>query len=95
MDDLYDVFSQESYDTGAFDLPLGATVSMVMASWTGQSGYPVITVMRDYEANKITVSQVRVLTPRLIQSVRLQTAQPSALCWGYLGEGFERTSLSK
>ncbi|XP_026281351.2 aminopeptidase N-like isoform X2 [Frankliniella occidentalis] len=56
VDDLYDALADATYD-GADDLPSGVTVPVVMASWTRQPGYPVVTVVRDYEANSMTVSQ--------------------------------------
>lgn len=39
-------------------LPSGATVEDVMETWNTQSGYPLISVERNYEDGSITFSQV-------------------------------------
>lgn len=39
-------------------LPQGLTVPLVMETWELQAGYPVINVIRDYENNKLVISQV-------------------------------------
>ncbi|XP_034234056.1 aminopeptidase N-like [Thrips palmi] len=56
VDDLYDAFSDAAYN-GDSGLDDGVTVVNVWSSWASKAGYPVVTVMRDYENNAITVSQ--------------------------------------
>ncbi|KAK3907461.1 Aminopeptidase N, partial [Frankliniella fusca] len=55
-DDLVDSLADATY-AGSDDLPPGVTVAAVLASWTANPGYPVVTVLRDYEDNTMTVSQ--------------------------------------
>lgn len=39
-------------------LPSGATIEDVMETWNTQSGYPLVSVERNYEDGSITFSQV-------------------------------------
>lgn len=59
QDDLWEALTQTAHSTGALDS--NVTVKMIMDSWTLQTGYPLITVKRDYRRNSVTISQVSCL----------------------------------
>lgn len=56
QDDLWSALTQTAQSTGV--LQPNVTVKMIMDTWTVQTGYPLVTVTRDYEKNTLTVSQV-------------------------------------
>ncbi|KAG4070261.1 hypothetical protein HA402_009824 [Bradysia odoriphaga] len=60
-DDLFDAIAIEVWLDDEVILPDGANVSTIMASWTRQPGFPVITVERNYDdrTNQVTLSQQR------------------------------------
>lgn len=39
-------------------LPDGATVDAILSSWVDRPGYPVVTVIRNYETDTATLRQV-------------------------------------
>lgn len=52
--DLWSALTTAAREKGAFD----ADVAVVMDSWTLQTGFPVLTIIRDYDTNRISFSQV-------------------------------------
>lgn len=54
-------------ETTEYSLTLGVTLEEAMNSWIFQGGYPVITVIRNYENKSITVYQVTI--PNTILSI--------------------------
>lgn len=56
QDDLWNSLTEEAHKNEAL-LP-DITVKQIMDSWTLQTGYPLITVVRNYEKGTATVSQV-------------------------------------
>lgn len=56
QDDLWNALTQEAQAVGV--LPSNITVKMIMDTWTVQTGYPLLTITRDYEKKTVTVSQV-------------------------------------
>lgn len=53
--DLWSALTNAARKRGMFD----ADVAVVMDSWTLQTGFPVLNIVRDYETNRVTFSQVR------------------------------------
>lgn len=56
QDDLWNALTQEAQ--AARVLPRNITVKMIMDTWTVQTGYPLVTVTRDYQKKTVTVRQV-------------------------------------
>lgn len=54
--DLWSALTEAARKHGAFD----ADVGVVMDSWTLQTGFPVVTIVRDYKKNEISFKQVLV-----------------------------------
>lgn len=52
--DLWSALTNAARERNAFD----ADVGVVMDSWTLQTGFPVLTITRDYKNRTITFSQV-------------------------------------
>ncbi|XP_058125970.1 aminopeptidase N-like [Anopheles ziemanni] len=63
QDDLWAALTEEAHANGV--LPDEINVKTVMDSWTLQTGYPVITVTRNYDDNSATVTQVRFVSSEL------------------------------
>ncbi|KAI4460101.1 protease m1 zinc metalloprotease [Holotrichia oblita] len=61
-DDLFESITEEAHRVGA--LPSNLTVKTIMDTWTLQTGYPVITVKRNYEDGTAVVTQKRYLKDR-------------------------------
>ncbi|CAH1985341.1 unnamed protein product [Acanthoscelides obtectus] len=59
QDDLWECLTEEAHKNKV--LPGNLTVKTIMDTWTLQTGYPVITVTRDYEKKNAIVSQARFL----------------------------------
>lgn len=59
QDDLWQALTTEAHKNGA--LPANLTVKAIMDTWTLQTGYPVITVKRNYGKRTAEVSQKRFL----------------------------------
>lgn len=57
QDDLWNALTQEAHAVGV--LPSNITVKMIMDTWTVQTGYPLVTVTRDYQKKTVTVRQVQ------------------------------------
>ena len=57
QDDLWEVLTEEAHRRGVLDLHV--SVKRIMDTWTLQTGFPVVNVIRDYESNSFTISQVR------------------------------------
>ncbi|CAB3384998.1 Hypothetical predicted protein [Cloeon dipterum] len=73
QDDLWASFEERLRDDSARDssrkeAPRTATVKQIMDSWTLQTGYPVIHVMRNYEAGTAELTQNRFVTDWLGRS---------------------------
>ncbi|KAF9820098.1 hypothetical protein SFRURICE_014177 [Spodoptera frugiperda] len=60
QDDLWRELTAVSKKYGV--LPGNVTVKDIMDTWTTQTGYPILTVTRDYEDKSLTVSQRRYLS---------------------------------
>ncbi|XP_001944764.2 aminopeptidase N [Acyrthosiphon pisum] len=60
QDDLWSSLTEEAHRQGTLDKNL--TVKLIMDTWTLQTGYPVLKVIRDYSADTVTLSQERFLT---------------------------------
>lgn len=56
QDDLWQELTETSVKHNA--LTRNVTVKEVMDTWTTQTGYPLLTVERDYSANTLTITQV-------------------------------------
>ncbi|KAJ8960400.1 hypothetical protein NQ318_013680 [Aromia moschata] len=54
---LLDSLTQEAHDNGI--LPENETVNDIMASWIEKPGFPVVTVVANYEKNQLFLSQKR------------------------------------
>lgn len=59
QDDLWQSLSEQAHLTGA--LPDDLSVKTIMDSWTLQTGYPLVTVTRNYDNRTATLTQVIVL----------------------------------
>ncbi|XP_018334412.1 aminopeptidase N [Agrilus planipennis] len=57
QDDLWESLTIEAHRNGA--LPEGLSVKTIMDTWTLQTGYPIVTVNRNYDDNSVQVSQER------------------------------------
>uniref|UniRef100_A0AAG5D4Y5 Aminopeptidase n=1 Tax=Anopheles atroparvus TaxID=41427 RepID=A0AAG5D4Y5_ANOAO len=57
QNDLWAALTEEAHANGV--LPDSISVKTVMDSWTLQTGYPVVTVTRNYDDNSAQVTQVR------------------------------------
>ncbi|XKL66949.1 hypothetical protein PGB90_010369 [Kerria lacca] len=57
QDDLWNALTEEAHRTGV--LEQNTTVKQIMDTWTLQTGFPLITVTRNYDTNYVTVSQSR------------------------------------
>lgn len=58
QDDLWEALTQTAHERGI--LQPNVTVKMIMDTWTLQTGYPLLTVVRDYEKNTVTITQASV-----------------------------------
>nr|XP_023023668.1 aminopeptidase N-like isoform X1 [Leptinotarsa decemlineata] len=59
QDDLWECLTEEAHKTKV--LPKNLTVKVIMDTWTLQTGYPVITVKRDYNKKSADITQRRYL----------------------------------
>nr|CAD7438190.1 unnamed protein product [Timema bartmani] len=59
QDDLWEMLTTQAHTAGA--LPEDLTIKAIMDTWTLQTGFPVITAVRDYEHGTATVTQKRFL----------------------------------
>ncbi|XP_050080101.1 aminopeptidase N-like [Anopheles maculipalpis] len=57
QDNLWEALTEEAHANGV--LPDFIDVKKVMDSWTLQTGYPIITVTRNYDANSAEITQTR------------------------------------
>ncbi|KAJ9591527.1 hypothetical protein L9F63_001881 [Diploptera punctata] len=57
QDDLWQCLTEVAHESNV--LPQDMTVKMVMDTWTVQTGYPIITIKRDYENGTAHLSQER------------------------------------
>lgn len=67
QDDLWEALTEEAHQVGV--LSSNMNVKQIMDTWTLQTGFPLITVTRDYEERTAFVSQVRkflVITLRIV-----------------------------
>lgn len=60
QDNLWDCLTEEAHKQDA--LPKSITVKQIMDAWTLQTGYPIITVERDYDKGTADITQVRYLS---------------------------------
>lgn len=73
QDDLWASLTDAAHKAGTLDK--GLTVKEIMDTWTLQTGYPVVTVTRDYEKGSATLQQERYL------AVRLNPQEKEDSCW--------------
>ncbi|XP_017080118.1 aminopeptidase Q [Drosophila eugracilis] len=70
-------------------LPIGVVLTTVMESWLKQPGYPLLTVLRNDEDNKVTITQSRYYQSKLSVS--------SKNCWWvpviYIGKNYTLSQL--
>ncbi|XP_014280242.1 aminopeptidase N isoform X2 [Halyomorpha halys] len=72
QDDLWAALTEQAHADGSLDQSL--TVKEVMDTWTVQTGYPLVTVVRDYEKGTAKLTQKRYL--------QLKTEGPiNDTCW--------------
>ncbi|XP_052859646.1 aminopeptidase N [Anopheles cruzii] len=74
QDDLWAALTEEAHANGV--LPDEISVKSVMDSWTLQTGYPIVTVSRNYAANTAEVSQ-----ERFVSSPPAERNATSDQCW--------------
>lgn len=55
-DDLWQALTEQAYEDSLW--PRDITVKAVMDTWTLQTGFPLVTVTRNYENRTVTISQV-------------------------------------
>ncbi|KAJ0170678.1 hypothetical protein K1T71_013450 [Dendrolimus kikuchii] len=60
QDDLWHELTEASFKYGS--LSRNVTVKEIMDTWTTQTGYPILTVTRDYSDKSLTVTQKRYLS---------------------------------
>ncbi|XP_045506733.1 aminopeptidase N-like isoform X2 [Colias croceus] len=85
QDDLWKELTQVSQQNGG--LTRNVTVKQVMDTWTRQTGYPLLTVNRDYADNSLTISQKRYLS--------LGTAKTTSSWWVPLSVLCEKDSQNQ
>jgi len=59
QDDLWSALTEEAYAQGVFER--NTSVKQIMDTWTLKTGYPLVTVERDYKKGSAVVSQQRLL----------------------------------
>lgn len=59
QDDLWESLTEEAHKKNV--LPANLTVKHIMDTWTVQTGYPVITVTRDYAIESAEINQVKII----------------------------------
>ena len=59
-DDLWKALNDQAIEDGVI---LPSSMKAIMDTWTLQMGYPVVSVVRNYEKNSATVSQVNLYRP--------------------------------
>lgn len=64
QDDLWESLTEEAHKNKV--LPETLNVKTIMDTWTLQTGYPVITVSRNYEKKNVQITQVRFFYMRSI-----------------------------
>lgn len=57
QDDLWSSLTDVAHIMGSLDN--NVTVKEIMDTWTLQTGYPVLKVVRDYSSNTVTLTQVQ------------------------------------
>lgn len=60
QDDLWESLTQEAHKNKV--LPKQLTVKTIMDTWTLQTGYPIITVTRNYAKKNVHITQVSMST---------------------------------
>ncbi|KAE8741352.1 hypothetical protein FOCC_FOCC013119 [Frankliniella occidentalis] len=81
QDDLWAALTDAA--RGAHALPRGQSVKSIMDSWTLRTGFPVLTVTRDYGAGTAKVAQERFLVATNANESTAPVAQgEAACCWG-------------
>jgi len=63
QDDLWDQLTLQAHRDGS--LPLRMTVKQIMDTWTLQTGYPVVTVTRNYVNGSAYITQVSLCASRV------------------------------
>lgn len=80
QDDLWRFLTAEARNKGAFDDSLA--VKDIMDTWTLQTGFPVVSLTRDYDSNKLEFSQERfIFIEPSINSTGIGTGEEKPLWW--------------
>mgnify|MGYP002715722142 CR=1 FL=1 len=58
QDDLWTALTEQAHENSVLDK--NTTVKMIMDTWTLQTGYPVVTVKRNYDKKNAQVTQVSI-----------------------------------
>lgn len=69
QDDLWQSLTEAALQSGL--LPNNTTVKMIMDTWTLQTGYPMISVERNYESGTATISQVKLSSSKFEHFIKL------------------------
>ncbi|CAG2060421.1 unnamed protein product [Timema podura] len=78
QDDLWEMLTTQAHTAGA--LPEDLTIKAIMDTWTLQTGFPVITAVRDYEHGTATVTQKKSMRDRTGPGIGPATT----CCWHVL-----------
>lgn len=65
QDDLWESLTEEAHKNEV--LPKHLTVKKIMDTWTLQTGYPVLTVTRNYEKKNVQITQVSTINLNNLQ----------------------------
>nr|CAD7588111.1 unnamed protein product [Timema genevievae] len=79
QDDLWEHLTAQSHEDGA--LPDDMQLSDVMRSWTSETGYPVITVTRNYSDGTAQITQTRFLRPKEDVEGRTKSGDINGTSW--------------
>ena len=77
QDDLWKCLTEVAHEDQA--LPENMTVKMVMDTWTVQTGYPIITVTRDYQNGTAHLTQASSPPPHAEQILQEHTCTSNLL----------------
>lgn len=79
QDDLWSALTLEAQESGIFDESM--SVKGIMDGWTLQTGFPYVTVTRNYEANKINFEQRRFILMETNSSTELAALDDKEPLW--------------
>nr|CAD7197814.1 unnamed protein product [Timema douglasi] len=79
QDELWEHLTAQAHEDGA--LPDDMQLSDVMRSWTRETGYPVITVTRNYSDGTAQITQTRFLRPKEDVEGRTKSGDINSTSW--------------